>query len=219
MLVENRDASRDAWERSRARRGWRKSWRKTSRRQSATLGIGNGPGRLHAPVAGTLPPHRGLAHHPGAFPWREPCRASGHTACGALGSGTATRQGRAKPSLLNDDLVSSCPKNLCSFRRDSALFFVRARGLGTTLDEGAARAVVDMDGFEDPPEEPDEPADKRDLYANLGGAFRRDRRGHRATASMCAFHERRVGLAKRPKSDTCSRRDASTRHGSTDAIS
>jgi hypothetical protein len=69
--------------------------------------------------------------------------------------------------------------------RHSALFFARGPGLGTALDEGAARAVDDMDGFEDPPEEPDVPADKRDLYANLGGAFRaRDRRGPRATAGI-----------------------------------
>ena len=47
-----------------------------------------------------------------------------------------------------------------------------------------------MDGFEAPPEEPDEPADKRDLYANLGGAFHRDRRRPRATANISVCFSR-----------------------------
>jgi hypothetical protein len=87
-----------------------------------------------------------------------------------------------KPSPL---FGASLSKIFSAVLRHSALFFARGPGLGTALDEGAARAVDDMDGFEDPPEEPDVPADKRDLYANLGGAFRaRDRRGPRATAGI-----------------------------------
>ena len=60
-----------------------------------------------------------------------------------------------------------------------------ARRLGATHEVGAAQggAAHDMDEFEDVPEtdEPDVPADKRDLYANLGGACCSDH-GSSATA-------------------------------------
>ena len=38
---------------------------------------------------------------------------------------------------------------------------------------GALPPRISMDGFEDVPEEIEQPADKRDLYANLGGTLRR----------------------------------------------
>ena len=112
VLVENRNASGDEWKRSRTRRYWTK--RKNLPSKSATFGIGKGLWRLHAPVAGTLPPRRGPARHPGAFPWREPSRASERTASGAHGNGAATRQVRAE-FVTALRCHTSTPKNLPAF--------------------------------------------------------------------------------------------------------
>ena len=195
------------------RRGWSK--RKTS---DETFGIGKGPWRLHAPVARTLPPRRGPAHHPGAFPWREPSRASGRTASRALGSGACTHRGRAKTFTA---FWGSLSKIFSAVLRHSALFFVRGQGSGRHWTRARHGRWTTWTGSRILPRNPMSPRISAICTRTSEVRFARETAavlGQRP-ASACAFRERRVRLAKRRKGIARSRRDAAARRASTFAES
>ena len=150
MRIETRPEMRG--ERSRARKGWTK--RKTSRRKSSTFGIGKGPWRLHAPVAGTTTASGSRASS-GSFPLARTIWRVRRAASARSGVERPPMKDARKPSLHDDGLAPPAENFLGEF-----LLHQKPEGLGRHWTRARRGRWSTWTGSRTLPRT-DEPADKR----------------------------------------------------------